>query len=448
MDLERTLPIPRIIIAGTHSGCGKTTIARGLMRAFSRKGLVVQPFKVGPDFIDPGYHSAICGRVSRNLDPFMMGEDGVRETFVRASRGADLAVIEGVMGMFDGLDGTGISSTAHVVRILDSPVVLVMDVRGMSRSAHALVKGYSSFDPGIRLSGVIFNRVGSERHRSLIKRELSARALGFIPRDPALSVGSRHLGLKMAFEQDKDSTATEIVGDSSDLEGILEIARGAPPFPETLPPLQSEQGSARIGVASDHAFCFYYQDNLDRLRASGAELVFFSPLADPLPSADGYYLGGGYPELHAEGLAGSSCKNQLKDAADEGIPVFAECGGMMYLAETISTAGREYRMAGILPADAVMTGTIQALGYSLGCWKAGPKIASPGMAIRGHEFHYSYVDISRDARFAIEISRGRGICGGMDGLFAHDAVGCYTHSYFSRGFAGSLVRAAQTSRKQ
>jgi cobyrinic acid a,c-diamide synthase len=448
MDLERTLPIPRIVVAGTHSGCGKTTVARGLMQAFRRKGLVVQPFKVGPDFIDPGYHTDICGRFSRNLDPFMMGEDGVLETFVQASRDADLAVIEGVMGMFDGLDGTGISSTAHVVNILDSPVILVADVRGMSRSAHALVKGYTCFDPRISLSGVIFNRVGSERHRHMIERELSARALGFIPRDSALSVESRHLGLKMAFEQREDSRATEIVGDSCDLEGILEIAGRAPPLPGPSDSRPAVNEPARIGVACDPAFCFYYQDNLDRLRASGATLVFFSPLADQLPSADGYYLGGGYPELHAEGLERSSCRHQLKDAADEGFPVFAECGGMMYLAQSISTGGKEYRMAGILPADAVMTGTIQALGYSYGCWKAGPKLACPGAAIRGHEFHYSHMDVSGDARFAIEVSRGRGICAGMDGLFSHEAVGSYTHSYFSREFAGSLVSAARTSRKR
>ncbi|NTV00217.1 MAG: AAA family ATPase, partial [Methanoregulaceae archaeon] len=185
---QRLLTIPRIVLAGTHSGCGKTTIARGLMAAFRKRGLDVQPFKVGPDFIDPGYHSAICGRTSRNLDPFMMGEDGVIDTFVRTAAGADIAVIEGVMGMFDGLDGTGISSTAHVARILGAPVILVADVRGMSRSAHALVQGYAGFDPAVSLSGVIFNRVGSDRHRSLVEHDQSSPALGFIPRDPGLAV--------------------------------------------------------------------------------------------------------------------------------------------------------------------------------------------------------------------------------------------------------------------
>jgi cobyrinic acid a,c-diamide synthase len=448
MNQERTLSIPRIVVAGTHSGCGKTTVARGLMQAFRRKGLVVQPFKVGPDFIDPGYHTAICDRTSRNLDAYMMGEDGVLETFAQASFGADIAIIEGVMGMFDGLDGTGISSTAHVAQILNAPVLLVADVRGMSRSVHALVEGYGSFDPVVGLSGVIFNRVGSERHRALIERGLSARALGFIPRDPDLSVESRHLGLKMAFEVTENPCATGIVGDSCDLEGILEIAATAPSLPEPALRRPLKGDLAMIGVACDPAFCFYYKDNLDTLRASGATLVFFSPLADPLPSADGYYLGGGYPELHADGLERSACRHQLKDAADEGIPIFAECGGMMYLSDGIASGGNEYRMAGVLPARAVMTGNIQALGYSLGRWKGGPAMACPGLPIRGHEFHYSFLNVSGDARFAIEISRGRGICGGMDGLYVHESVGSYTHSYFSREFADLFVGAAQAYRKR
>jgi cobyrinic acid a,c-diamide synthase len=448
MNQERTLPIPRVVIAGTHSGCGKTTVARGLMQAFRRMGLVVQPFKVGPDFIDPGYHTGICDRPSRNLDPFMMGEEGVVETFTRASKGADVAVIEGVMGLFDGLDGTGISSTAHVASILKAPVVLVTDVRGMSRSVHALVRGYGSYDPCIGLSGVIFNRVGSERHRSLIERELSVRALGFVPRDPQLSIESRHLGLKMAFELAEKPGDPNVVGDSCDLEAIRDIAAAAPPIPDLVSRKPSKEDLARIGVAFDPAFCFYYQDNLDRLKGSGATLEFFSTLEDRLPPADGYYLGGGYPELHADGLERSDCRHQLKDAADDGIPIFGECGGMMYLTDSITNEENAYRMAGVLPAGAVMTGKIQALGYSFGCWNSGPGIACPGLPIRGHEFHYSFLDVSGDARFAIEISRGKGICDGRDGLYVHEAVGSYTHSYFSPEFSDRFVAAAQGYQKR
>ena len=292
--------IPRIVIAGTHSGCGKTTVARGLMQALVERGLVVQPFKVGPDFIDPGFHTAICGRVSRNLDPFMMGEDGVRETFVRSCAGADIAVIEGVMGMFDGLDGTGFSSTAQVMELLAAPGTLVVDVKGMSRSAHALVRGYFGYNPRITLGGVIFNRVGSDRHRSLIEAGLETTALGFVRRDPRADLESRHLGLKMAHEV-KDHTAVgTLVAEGCDLDGILALARSAPRVPGEDPISRPEkkegEGRVRIGVARDEAFCFYYQDNLDSLAGAGAELVFFSPVRDRLPEVDAIYLGGGYPD--------------------------------------------------------------------------------------------------------------------------------------------------------
>jgi cobyrinic acid a,c-diamide synthase len=448
MSQEDTFTIPKVVLAGTHSGCGKTTVARGLMQAFRKRGLKVQPFKVGPDFIDPGFHSAICGRNSRNLDPFMMGEAGVLDTFATACRGADIAVIEGVMGLFDGLDGTGFSSTAHVAGILDAPVILITDVRGMSRSVHAVIKGYGSFEPELALSGVIFNRVGSERHQHLIERERSVRSLGYIPRDAGLSVESRHLGLKMAFEMKEESRNTGIVGESCDLEGIIEIASAAPPL-RFLPALSSVKNElATIGIACDQAFCFYYQDNLDRLRSSGAKLVFFSPLDDRIPMVDGYYLGGGYPELYAEGLEKAGCRQMLKAVAEDEIPIFAECGGMMYLTDSITTEGKKYGMVGVLSGDSVMTGSIQALGYSRGRWTSGPGLSCPGDVIRGHEFHYSFLDTPDDSRFAIEMTRGRGIRDCCDGLYAHETVGSYTHSYFSPGFANLFVRAASSFRKR
>jgi cobyrinic acid a,c-diamide synthase len=439
---EKTCSIPRIVIAGTHSGCGKTTVSRGLMQAFCQQGLVVQPFKIGPDFIDPTHHTVICGRISRNLDPFMMGEDGVRETFLDASAGADIAVIEGVMGMFDGLDGSGISGTSHVMRILNSPALLVVDVRGMSRSAHALVAGYRGFEPDLDLAGVIFNRVGSARHRHLIERELSFRSLGFIPRNPCLEMESRHLGLRMGFEVQQDPLPGSIVRESCDLDGIRGIAESAMPIP--IPELVTPgvHMAARIAVARDEAFCFYYQDNLKRLADSGAELVFFSPLRDPFPDTDGYYFGGGYPELHAPALEAAPCRHDLKNAADRGAPVFGECGGMMFLCSSITVDGRDFRMAGILPAEARMTKEIQALGYSAGVWTGGPGFARPGLPIRGHEFHYSSLDLSGDARFSIDLSRGRGILDGRDGPYSHDTVGTYTHSYFTSEFAASFVSAA------
>jgi cobyrinic acid a,c-diamide synthase len=437
--------IPRIMVAGTHSGCGKTTVSRGLMQALHRTGLVVQPFKVGPDFIDPTHHTAICGRISRNLDPFMMGEEGIAGTFHAASAGADIAVIEGVMGMYDGLEGTATASTAHVMRILESPALLVVDVKGMSRSAHALIEGYRGFEPGINLAGVIFNQVGSSRHRAMIEEGLSIRALGFIPRTPGLGVDSRHLGLKMAFELEEDPLPGAVVLEHCDVDGILEIARSAPPIPAGHTPGSSCPVAATIGVARDEAFCFYYQDNLERLEAAGAELVFFSPLRDPLPGADGYYFGGGYPELHAAALERAPCRTQLKTAAAQGRPIFAECGGLMYLCESITVGETDFRMAGVLPGTARMATGIQALGYSDGRWTGGPALASPGLSIRGHEFHYSCVDPARDARYSIELSRGKGISDGRDGMYSHESVGTYTHTYFSSAFAAAMVRAARNA---
>jgi len=378
----------------------------------------------------------------------MMGEDGVRETFVNASAGADIAIIEGVMGMFDGLDGSGVSSTAHVMRILDSPALLVVDVRGMSRSAHAIVAGFYGFEPDMTIGGVIFNRVGSDRHRKLIEKELSVRGLGFIPRNPCLEVESRYLGLRMGFEVREDPLPGTIVRESCDLDGIRGIAGSAPPIPVQESVLFAEPRKVRIGVARDEAFCFYYQDNLDKLAKSGAELVFFSPLRDSLPEADGYYFGGGYPELHAAALESASCRHDLRIVADQGVPIFGECGGMMFLCNTITVDGKDFQMAGILPANTRMTTGIHALGYSAGVWTGGHGLSKPGLPILGHEFHYSYLEISNDARFSILLSRGRGISKGRDGLYSHETVGTYTHSYFTREFAGSFVGAALNWAKQ
>ena len=435
-------PVPRIVIAGTHSGCGKTTVASGIMAALTRRGLTVQPFKVGPDFIDPSHHTRICGRNSRNLDPFMMGEQGCVDTFIRATKGADIAVIEGVMGMYDGVDGSDIASTAHVARILQAPVVLVVDAKGMSRSTHALIDGYRRFDTTLSFSGVILNRIGSPRHRTMIEPSLPVPSFGFIPRKEALAVESRHLGLKMAIESGSMGEFGSIIEETCDLDALIHAAQSAPPLATGIVPDESGQPvHAKIGIAHDAAFCFYYQDNLDCLKRSGSELVFFSPLAGSLPDVDAVYLGGGYPELHLASLASSRCTQELKHAADAGMPVYGECGGLMYLAEEIRS-DKTYRMSGILPASAEMTGRIQALGYVKGECSAGHPFLSPGLPIAGHEFHYSRLDPSRDARFALRLSRGKGIDCGKDGLVSGNSLGCYTHAYFSRDFAETLINSA------
>jgi cobyrinic acid a,c-diamide synthase len=434
--------IPRLIIAGTHSGCGKTTIASGIMAALTTRGMKVQPFKVGPDFIDPSHHTQICGRPSRNLDPFMMGEHGCIETFLRATEGADIAVIEGVMGMYDGVDGTDFASTAHVARILKAPVVLVIDAKGMSRSVHALIDGYQQYDPSISFSGVILNRIGSPRHRSMIESSRTTTIFGWIPRKENFAVKSRHLGLLMAHESGAMADFGKIIEENADLDALIASANRAPA-------LRNDERSddtgqhlrASIGVALDDAFCFYYQDNLDLLRLAGAEMVFFSPLSGSLPDVDAVYLGGGYPELHLPALASSSCRHTLKKAADSGMPVYAECGGLMYLVKEI-TSDKTYRMCSILPATAEMTGQIQALGYVKGESMGNCSILPPGLKISGHEFHYSQVEPERDARYALRLSRGKGIVAGNDGIISQNALGCYTHVYFTREFADAFVDAA------
>lgn len=417
------------------------------MQVFTSQGLIVQPFKVGPDFIDPTHHTAICGRCSRNLDPFMMGEKGVRETFVRASEGADIAVIEGVMGMFDGLDGTLEASTAHVASLLDVPVILVVDVKGMSRSAHAITRGFTGYPGGERIAGVIFNRLGSARHRSLIERPAETRVLGWMKRRQGLEVKSRHLGLVMACELDGDTAAGEAVREDCDTGAILEIARNTSPLP--VPGEIKVYTGERpvIGVARDEAFCFYYQDNLELLVASGADLLFFSPVHDQLPVVDALYLGGGYPELHAGALEAAGATKAIAAAADRGMPLYAECGGLLYLTKSISS-DREYRMAGVLPACAEMTGSVQALGYSDGTACSKNSYLLQGMRIKGHEFHYSRVDCMPDARFLIHLTRGKGISGCKDGLSEHETTGSYTHSYFSRDFTVSFINAARRFMKQ
>ncbi|MCM2465527.1 cobyrinate a,c-diamide synthase [Methanoculleus oceani] len=439
--------IPRIVIAGTHSGCGKTTLASGLMAALVTRGLAVQPFKVGPDFIDPTHHSAICGRTSRNLDPFMMGEAGVRETFFRASAGADVAVVEGVMGLYDGLDGTDTASTAHVAKILDAPVLLAVDAKGASRSVHATIRGYVGFDPGVRVAGVVFNRVGSPRHRALIEATQSLPVYGWVPRRDDLVVASRHLGLAMAAETGAMGGFGAVVEESCDLPGIMDLARSAPPLPAPADVSCRPEAGVRIGVARDAAFCFYYPDNLDRLWQAGAALVFFSPMTDRLPDVDALYFGGGYPELHAEALAASRCREDVRRAVDDGMPVYGECGGLAYLTERLATAEGDYPMVGVLPAATEMTGRIQGLGYVEARVVGGAPVLAPGSVFRGHEFHYSRLDCASDARFALELLRGRGIDGGRDGLVVQNAVGQYTHAYFPEGFAGTLVRAAGAYRR-
>lgn len=433
--------VPKIVIAGTHSGCGKTTAATGIMAALKRRGLVVQPFKVGPDFIDPTHHTKVCGRESRNLDPFMMTEENVRQTFVSATQGADIAVIEGVMGLFDGVDGGDESSTAHVARILDAPIVLVADVKGMSRSTGALVSGYVNFDKTLRFAGVILTKGGSERHKNMVCSSVTLPILGWIPRTDKLAVESRHLGLLIADEDDRMRDYAELIEETCLLDEIISAAVSPAVCSDEE---EGEMGSTfTLAAARDLAFCFSYADNYSRLRQAGAEIVFFSPLSDELPKADAYYFCGGYPELYAEKLETATCRNDLKKAADAGIPIFGECGGLMWLSRSVTdTEGRTFQMAGVLDADTVMQKRFAALGYSIGK-SCGNSFICEGTDFRGHEFHYSTCESDRDARFDFRLSRGKGIADGKDGIVCGQTIAGYTHIYFGKTWADAFAAGVQ-----
>jgi len=416
-----------VLIAGTHSGVGKTTVAMGIMAALTKRNMKVQPYKVGPDYIDPTHHTAICGIPSRNLDTYMMGRADVRTTFARTYRDADISVIEGVMGLFDGVDSTELASSADVAKSLDIPVLLVINVHGMSRSAAAVIKGYTEFDRDVNVAGVILNHVGSERHAQLIKDALTdIPIVGTLPRNNEMSVPSRHLGLHMASEQEYDTDEiAAFIEANIDLDAVMAIA-GTCRVPEPTPePDHSTAPDVTVGVALDSAFCFYYQDMFDALRRCGANIEFFSPVNGELPDVDGIYFGGGYPELFAAELERSKTTRMLRTLAADGMPIYGECGGLQYLCSSYEIEGRTYRMADVFPAETRQTKRLQALGHT----EARARGVFGEGTIRGHEYHYSVTECARDCRFAYEMIRGKGIENGKDGITEHSALAGYMHAH-------------------
>lgn len=397
-----------IIIAGVTSSVGKTTVAVGIMDALRRRGLEVQPFKVGPDYIDPGHHTASSGntaRVSRNLDTWMMPTAAVLELYHRAMIGADVGVVEGVMGLFDGYSGReDVGSTAHVARLLKAPVVLIVDVSHTARSAAATVIGFQRFDQTVELSGVILNNVGSAGHLRAVAEAIGASSglpvLGYLHRSPNLVLPHRHLGLVPAAEGPprrafQEKLAQE-VENNFDIDAILRLARGHHPPPPSLSGLFPEVAippRVNIAVARDEAFSFYYQDNLDLLAAWGSRLAAFSPLHDAKlpPSIGGIYIGGGFPEVFAATLsANQSLMNDIRMAAQKGMPIYGECGGLMYLGQAIvDFGGRRHPMVGVAPGEAVMKRSALSLGYAEVEARASNPLMEASERARGHEFHYS-----------------------------------------------------------
>jgi cobyrinic acid a,c-diamide synthase len=393
--------LPRIVIAGTSSGAGKTTVASGLVGALGARGLTVQGFKVGPDYIDPGYHALASGRPGRNLDAFLSGPDLIAPLACHGAAGAHISVIEGVMGLFDGASGRGeLASTAHVAKLLDAPVILVIDASAMARSAAAIVHGFMSFDPELRVAGVIVNRVGSDGHEALLREalgELGVPVLGALRRDERMAVPERHLGLVPAAERRCDARASldvlaDVVGRSCDLEAIVRLAGSAPPIAADpwSPDAPGHTGPRTpIGIARGPAFSFHYEENLELLRAAGAELVPFDPLADErLPDDCGaLILAGGFPEAFGIDLeANASLRTDIAAFASGRRPVLAECGGLLYLCERLD----DRAMCGVLPARATM-GARLTLGYREATAATMTPWLHPGEEIRGHEFHYSHL---------------------------------------------------------
>jgi cobyrinic acid a,c-diamide synthase len=442
---------PRIVIAGERSGVGKSTITVGLLAALEARGLRPQPFKVGPDFLDPMHHDQVAHRRSRNIDTYFF-EDKVGEAFARAAAGAGISIIEGVMGLYDGMDGISeVGSTAHLAKALDAPVVLIVDAEATSRSAGAIAHGFKAYDPDVRLGGVVFNRVAGARHLEMLRASLrEIPCLGGIPREGLIALESRHLGLVPAEEVDaaeRYEGMRRMVELHLDVDAMLRMARAAPPMPAP-PPLASLPVIARVGVAKDAAFNFYYEDNIDILRSQGAEVVYFSPMKDGFPDVDGVYLGGGYPELFGEQLARNrQFINGLHQAVEDGMPVYAECGGMMYLCrEMVDLDGAVHPMAGVFRSRAEMTSSLQALGYVEAMARKDTYLARAGERGRGHVFHYSKVDGAEETAFLLD--REKGIEGHADIMQKNNCLAGYVHLHFAScpGFARAFVLQAHRYR--
>jgi cobyrinic acid a,c-diamide synthase len=437
----------RLLVSAAHKSSGKTMVTLGLCAALAGQGTRVQPFKKGPDYIDPMWLARAAGRPCFNLDPYLMDGAALERCFRRALVGAELAIVEGNKGLHDGVALDGSNSNAAVARRLDLPVLLVVDARGMTRGIAPLLLGFQAFDRSIRIAGVILNRVGGARHeaklRAAIEHYTDIPVLGAIAEDPRLVLDERHLGLVACPELPSVAewihTVGQVVGGHVDLQAVRALAAAAGAGFEALPPLPVMPADLRIGIALDRAFSFYYPDDLQALEAAGAELVPFDTLHDArLPDVDGLLFGGGFPETCMQQLeANVALRTAVREAIEDGLPAYAECGGLMYLARSIEWKGQRARMAGVIPGDAVMHARPVGRGYvhlretAAMPWPGGTE----GAELRGHEFHHSSLDnLPAGLEFAWQVRRGQGIGAQRDGLRVHNLVASYTHL---RSAAGS-----------
>ena len=461
---NRTVMIPRLVIAGTSSNVGKTTFMVGLVRALRARGLRVAVFKCGPDYLDPTYHVRAADALCHNLDGWMMGRDAVLSTFTRASQGADIALLEGVMGLFDGASPTSEEgSTAEIAKWLQAPVLLVCDAGGMARSIAALARGFSTFDTGLHISGLICNRIGSRGHLDLLRTATGGMppVMGGLPKEATLAFADRHLGLHSA---DRATVPEDVfvawgarVSEWCDVDAMVALARAAPALPEapTLERIVGEGTRCRIGLAFDEAFHFYYDDNLRRLEGLGAELVRFSPIRDAhLPDVDGLYFGGGYPEVYAKDLSrNSSMRKDVAAFAETQGPIYGECGGLMYLSGGIRTVdGVLHVMVGLIPGEAEMRDRLQALGYVEVETQEATLLGPSGLRFRGHQFRYSDFRLPAEAECVYSVRRRRGGEVFQEGYRRGNTLVSYVHAHWAsnpllaQGFVQACAAHARRDR--
>ncbi|KJS87206.1 MAG: cobyrinic acid a,c-diamide synthase [Peptococcaceae bacterium BICA1-8] len=435
------LKIPRLVVGACQGRSGKTTFTLGLLQALKDRGTNVQPFKKGPDYIDPSWLSYAAGKECRNLDAFMMDKDNLVRTFINNSRDKEISVVEGAMGLFDGLDLEGTGSTAEVAYMIQAPVILVVNCQRMTRSVAALVNGVVNFDPRIKIGGVILNNVARSRHENMltaaIEKYCQVPVVGILPKSSDIEIPDRHLGLIPATEKGelvgRVAKLGKLVSENVDIDKILEIAQNAPDLQDmvsdTLP--ESISSGVNIGVIRDKVFSFYYPENLEALERQGAELVFINSLVDnTLPQIDALYIGGGFPEMFAKELEeNKNLRGNIKNAIEEGLPVYAECGGLMYLGRRIIWADATYDMVGTLPFDINMEKKPQGHGYTINRVREGNPYLPCGLEIRGHEFHNSKL-INLDSskiKFGLDVKRGKGITGKEDGIVYKNVFASYSH---------------------
>ena len=443
------------LIAGTASGVGKTTVSLALCAAFRGRGLRVQAYKCGPDFLDTGHLSAISGRAAKNLDTWMLDQQSNREIFARGAAEADIVIVEGMMGLFDGVSGGGEKgSAAEIAKLLSLPVILVLDASKSARSLAAVVHGFESFDPQLRFAGLVLNKVAGESHFRLLRDAIRSTSrtplLGWLPREEAVAIPERHLGLRTADEESSPGEKTRSFAGFAEKHLDLDrLLQGEDADPELAHAVTRREVRITLGIARDPAFCFYYQDNLDLLEAAGAKIVAFSPLNDSAlpPGLDAVYLGGGYPELYAEQLSNNhGFLSSLRSFAQSGRPIYAECGGMMYLAEELLTReGHTFPMASVLPLRIEMTDRLVRFGYVEVEFAQDCFLAKKGTEARTHSFHYSRAIPTGELAAPFRAHYSLSGLNDSEGCLLGNVLGSYFHLHFAgnRSIAAAFVQTAE-----